>query len=314
MINTRTVFIVGAGASCPFGFPSGQSLLDELTTTAAFPLDDVLEGEREYVHREMDDFKKRLRRSGANSVDDFLQNHQKAAKFGKKLIASCLIKREICNKLTCFCEGHWLRRLWQTIKAPPTIFPANKCGFIVYNYDRCVEHYLTVAMAETYGISHTKAWESVSQIPIIHPHGLLAPYQPEDPSITFNFKARNFDAAHSCHSVNLAANHIRLFWEPISHSDQTDASGMPNVQSTMKTLLTNANRVIFLGFGFLKSNTEHLFPMLPANCAYSGTCFRMPKVDVNAVGQKIQAISRLGFANLHDRDCLGLLEDVVDLS
>src|SRR4051812_22223583 len=98
MITKRIVLILGAGASIPFGFPSGldlkKSIVERLDPNdgrytlrtqiqdAGFPPEDI-EG-----------FRSALRFSGKRSVDAFLEHRPDYLEVGKAAIAGVLLPRE----------------------------------------------------------------------------------------------------------------------------------------------------------------------------------------------------------------------------
>src|SRR5205823_781262 len=47
-------------------------------------------------------------------------------------------------------------------------------AFIVFNYDRCLEHFLLLALTRLYDISPTDAAILLGKLTIIHPYGVIA--------------------------------------------------------------------------------------------------------------------------------------------
>ena len=49
----------------------------------------------------------------------------------------------------------------------------DRVSFIVFNYDRCLEHFLLHALQQAYGIRRDEAEAILSGVRIIHPYGLV---------------------------------------------------------------------------------------------------------------------------------------------
>ena len=94
MITRPTVFILGAGASAPYGFPLGERLvqliIDEVQDNPVF-VADIQEANQ---GADLQSFVTELRRREPHSIDEFLQRHQEFLKSGKACIARALIPFE----------------------------------------------------------------------------------------------------------------------------------------------------------------------------------------------------------------------------
>src|SRR5712692_2519789 len=89
MISTPTVFILGAGASRPYHFPTGPELVDRICQSpsdefAPFGVDE----------KAFQSFVNELRSSDHPSVDAFLAHRKEFEDVGKKAIAYKLIECE----------------------------------------------------------------------------------------------------------------------------------------------------------------------------------------------------------------------------
>jgi hypothetical protein len=117
MITTPTVLVLGAGASCPYGFPTAKQLKNricqvfESNTPAIRLLGDNAAPTENFLQ-----FREAFWRSGTPSVDEFLQGRPEFLNVGKLAIAYCLIPYEnektssIPRSLTwigiCICRKH----------------------------------------------------------------------------------------------------------------------------------------------------------------------------------------------------------------
>lgn len=102
MIKINTVFILGAGASRPFEFPTGPELVERVIKSlqesgigradkpSAFDHLHDLGIEVDEIRR----FQRHLRLSGAMSVDVFLEHRREFLEIGKAAIAANLIPFE----------------------------------------------------------------------------------------------------------------------------------------------------------------------------------------------------------------------------
>ncbi len=316
MITTPTVFILGAGASIPYGFPSGRALRDNLVNWKDISLS---KGGPFHDRSATLEFSQALGRSKIDSIDAFLQErHERFLQVGKYCVAGALTALEIpshCNP----ADEDWIQALWEIMRRGSNReISKNKIAFISYNYDRSLEHCLTEAMTHSFGVSRQAAWQELRKIPIVHPHGVLAPYLPYPEAwdqldgeskrrlATNPGEGRFYFPSHESNLATcLAAEHLNLYWEKRT----TD----PSPQATMKTLLSTATRVVFLGFGFLDANMEHLQGMLPpvTRCEFFGTRKGLSEIRTRKIRQSVQGLS------LQDRfvekNCYELLHNYVDL-
>src|SRR5438094_963846 len=91
MIEKRTVLILGAGASIPYGFPSGRHLRELILRTA--PLRKLM-NEIGFEWSLIDDFQSSLQAADPPSVDVFLEGRQDLLEIGKAAIAAALLPFE----------------------------------------------------------------------------------------------------------------------------------------------------------------------------------------------------------------------------
>src|SRR5229473_2124193 len=96
----RTVFVLGAGASAPYGFPLGLDLLDLVVTRMT--LRDKPNLFTQFLGQSYDEmltFGEALARSGRTSVDAFLEHRPEFIELGKLAIAYALMDRELPDML-----------------------------------------------------------------------------------------------------------------------------------------------------------------------------------------------------------------------
>src|SRR5687767_8080552 len=98
MIRKPTVFVLGAGASRPYGFPLGIDLVDQICSEILGTSDDsgVLVRLQELGHpiKEIRAFGTDLRGTRPYSIDTFLETRQEFLNVGKAMIADVLLRAE----------------------------------------------------------------------------------------------------------------------------------------------------------------------------------------------------------------------------
>jgi len=93
----KTVLVLGAGASAPYGFPSGQKLCDIIKVDLNRTQDEL---DRMGVHkRSYDMFRQQLQRAGRSSVDAFLESRPDLIGQGRLAIALALLPCEKEDRL-----------------------------------------------------------------------------------------------------------------------------------------------------------------------------------------------------------------------
>lgn len=247
MITKPTVLVLGAGASAPYGFPTAEELKRLICDTFATPDSSAvsfLAGKYDHQPDQFVQFREAFRKSGKPSVDEFLEHRTEFVDIGKLAIAYCLIPFEDEEHLfpTSDCRGgDWYQYLFNKLNAPFEEFGNNRLSVVTFNYDRSLEHYLLTTLANSHGRSPDECKQVLAKLPIIHVYGQLSrapygepgsrPYHP-DPE--------------SSNSAGYAAAGIKILHE-----------ADPALGEAHK-LLTEANKVCFLGFSYHQLNVERL--------------------------------------------------------
>lgn len=180
MIKRKTLFVLGAGASMPYKFPSGEGLYREICrgmegNNFQYPIDFArLASECNILKSSVDDFRLTLTRSGANSIDTFLAYRPQFERIGKLAIAYAIGHRENAGCLDPDVDDHWYRYLWAHMHAGATdarSLTNNKVRFITFNYDRTLEYFLFQAIANLYGVDDQAAMQVLKSLEIEHVYG-----------------------------------------------------------------------------------------------------------------------------------------------
>ena len=272
MYKQNTVFVIGAGASAEFGLPVGTGLMDTIKRQCAF--DPNRFGSREagcydiYQYYQSPDqstglfdrqeFEQRIRASqaivagieSADSIDEFIFRHSDdlfIAEVGKLNIAYAIAEAErksiLANNLHVrqnFDAVHstWIwsffRGLINGVQRQDMETLGRGITLIVFNYDRCIQHYLEHALMHT--VTDMKADEArsiVANIEILHPYGSLG-----------DWRENSFGNTNNRVYVQMAYN-LMTWSESIVDAETIE---------TMRLRIKAARQIVFLGFGFATQN------------------------------------------------------------
>jgi hypothetical protein len=246
MLKRPTVFVLGAGASRPFGFPTGLELSDlmanELSPGNAGFNSLISLG---YQRTQILNFRNAFFYSGKNSVDAFLEHRTDLIEIGKAATAAVLSPFERPDRIFSY-QDNWLRSLYNNLNASFEEFGKNRLSVITFNYDRVVEHFFFESLRNSYQKSDEQIHEVLKRIPVIHLHGNLGYLPWEGQS-----KSRPFSNQNEPASLRVAAQGIKII-----HEDITD--GRDRDFERAKVLLAHADQIYFMGFGFNKTNMDRL--------------------------------------------------------
>ncbi len=253
MITKPTLFILGAGASIPYGFPSGWKLrnqiceaangvnvsaVQELNTTLGIPCDDIIA------------FARRFKQSRLISIDTFLSKHPELSVIGKTLIAHKLIPLELdYNFDNLDTDDDWYCALWNALATNATSvaeLAENKIKIFTFNYDRSLERYLHTAIINTFNVSEGEALDALKYFDIQHVYGSLGEFGLID---DYSKNIRTYSGLFDRKSVDIAIKSLRVIPE---------ARAEDSVFSKAKEAFCWADHVCFLGFGFDTLNLQRL--------------------------------------------------------
>jgi hypothetical protein len=264
MIEHETVLVLGAGASMPYGYPSGKKLRELLVYPPSFKPALI----REWItQQDVEAFCQIFLRSGLTSIDAFLSRMgttvlpggKSIEEIGKIGISLALRKGKTLDSLfhnpfasieaSLERTDHWYEYLWNRLIQGVTAtnidrFAWNRLTIVTFNYDLSLEHYLFQAMRNAYGIPEDRVTELLKCIKFIHVYGKLSgePY-----SDNFDY---NFDIARDS----------RLLQDDLKLIDVIDERRTDKSQGFIDAIkaLETAEKICFLGFGFDPTNVERL--------------------------------------------------------
>jgi hypothetical protein len=140
----------------------------------------------------------------------------------------------------------------------------DKVAFVVFNYDRCVEHFLKHALRKLYHINEDEAASIVADLHIIHPYGVIPANVPYG---------------------NTSADYVRIASQIKTYTEQLGAG---DVIEAIAAELHRAKSIVFLGFAYHGQNMDLLRPAKsgPPHPVY-GTAFGMSDSDIDIVSHDV---------------------------
>lgn len=289
----ETVLILGAGASCHCGYPTGVELIERIDSTIANEkfyygwdhqekeLLEALKDKEQYKDRginynisrrqqslkEYDTYKsfyeKLDKEKPVESIDLFLKNNLEFQEVGKRLIAYEMLQ---CEKIeSSNRDKDWYGILSGDITkicltSNPQEISKNKLSIITFNYDVSLEVgvYKRLSEMSTYqhpGGHYAKEYaKDLFENNMIHVYGSVH----EMPIEAYGLPEYRSDdsVAHATHTW-IAAKEAAKRIHVIAGDKQQDLSSQEHIIKAIN-MLKNAKRIFILGFGFDRLNTELL--------------------------------------------------------
>jgi hypothetical protein len=276
MFQSKLVFIIGAGASREAGLPVGTELAREIAEKMRIDLDTMgqLEatGDRPLIanvvshvapHVQLERYIEAAHRLRdglplSQSIDDFLDVHHSDTAMvllGKSAIVKTILEKEASSRL--FFERRrtdssipfydlgdtWLPKLMYMLRHTEPERTFENASFVIFNYDRCLEHFLFYAIRALYALDEQRTREIMSMARIYHPYGFIGdiPEMLRSGRIAFGHTAPMNWAGWS--------DRIRTFTEEIK---------TPTILVKIQSEIQDAKALVFLGFGFHRQNMRFL--------------------------------------------------------
>lgn len=286
-MGLKTVFIIGAGASKEVNLPIGSELKQLIATALNIQYtrgNSRISGDRVIAEalglaaaaqnpplRDINPYLDagwliRDAMPQAISIDHFLNDHRTDKKIelcGKLAISSTILTAERESSLfISLTQRHrqldfgrisntWFNGLFQllTENCRPDDLELRfaSVAFIIFNYDRCVEHFLYYAFQNYYNLSPEKAASLLKHLKIYHPYGTIG-------SLPWQGSAKHveFGADLGAHNLYACSGLLKTFTEGTDES----SSDIISIRESMST----SQRLVFLGFAFHRLNLNLLLP------------------------------------------------------
>jgi hypothetical protein len=312
MFKRRTLFVLGAGASKELKLPTGNELAFKISQNMNISVNayrrsqtdapgdlDLFAEFAQSAQDQMNAYEKAfwLIRDGVltqNSIDDFLDIHKDnplAQQVGKAAIIKYVLRAErdsplyfdtsnAYNKMKMVkLENTWIlkfmRVLGRGVALKDIEYLFENVAFIVFNYDRCLEHFLVQALRNAYDLSQQDATELMLKLTIIHPYGVAGALKT---SSTPSGVA--YGGGPEPHE-----QHIHLIGQIKTYTEQVDD---PDELQAIWYEVIRADQIVFLGFAFHDQNVRLLKPKekLKAKNIF-GTTLDMSTSDVEIITEQL---------------------------
>ncbi len=310
MIENKTVFILGAGASCPYGYPSGKGLRMEICSQfcqryKGYILNDPkLKPDLEGKLIKAREFTEIFHKATTKSIDLFLSVNSEFEEIGKTAIALSIFGTEKNSHFREHVkkeEHDWYSYIFHkltdglTNKNDYIHFGENRVSFITFNYDRSLEYFLYDSLIHYfYKISPDKIKEQLIKLRIIHVFGQVAGLEWQDLPNKIEYR-------HDVNLINIQVlvKNLRIIYEEEEN---------PELEEAHK-LIREAQHIYFLGFGYAKENLKLLkIPEIlnPKQNIYGTALGSTPKEkqDIQSIFSEIIQSGRI---NIEGMDCLAYL-------
>jgi hypothetical protein len=328
MIKNDTVFVLGAGASWHYGYPTGEGLVDGVISMASrfsvycqrrLASHQIVQLIPEYVVERIDKSKgtagatrgwervmeeclllvNRLQTVRPLLIDHFLAWNESLRPIGKLMIAAVILECEAAK----VHRQEWYRfivhKLVYGCGKSADLFK-NKVHFITFNYDASLEYHLFKALTSVDILEQADVQKFLTEDRIVHTYGCVHPGIPSEADFVEFAVARELasgspDLAREFEPRKLFLDRCLSAAENLRTIDPHDKSEDEETLALANQWIDDAAVIYILGYGFDASNNERigLRPTLKkgSDKVVMFTNFR----DLNTINKKA---SRLCFGDL----------------
>ncbi|MBD3342818.1 MAG: hypothetical protein GF353_27215 [Candidatus Lokiarchaeota archaeon] len=324
------VFIIGAGANKPYGFPLGDELYTKiqnnyLSYINSFKNSDK-SGTSEAYHRmflaKAQEFTEALSRTSSVSIDKYLNINNEFKIQGIHAITAEVYNSEISSKLPIKnnqVEGDWYNYLYRKLidglntKEDLLRIHENRIAFITFNYDRSLEQYLfenTYGLLKHAGISRKELIQLFQKIPFIHVYGQIGylPWQREIPDEEY-FMINKEQTIVAYGDSNFQPFNVSIHVNSQLNIMYDERKDNPDIHKAHR-LISEADRVLFLGFGYDDQNLNILkLPELVKDKQVYGTAYEATNNEIGNIKIKLNFKDVKSKSEIYNFDCLMLLRE-----
>lgn len=280
----KTVLVLGAGVSSPYKFPLGLDLVQEIKTRLGKEDDSICAS-----------LLTNLKRARPDSIDSFLKDRPEFQPTAHSIIAEIILLHEDVRNLDSVEPGEDFYRLMANRISDEFL---NQIGIITFNYDRILEYILSEAIAARMKLSNEAAFEKLKQMKIVHIHGRVTSLPGESQHRGFEY---GFYKKERSKIVNVGLNRIGSALPRPGGTFLADEiatfGGIPlktvyqnsDVNAEAQTLLAQAERVLFLGFGYHPLNMKILDSddlLKTSGKRFAGTSLNLGGVETGKLRRK----------------------------
>jgi hypothetical protein len=305
MFHRPTLFVLGAGAGAEAGMPIGTKLAAAISQKMDIRFerahDHIGEGDLKLFTQITNQLRSDVRelqdagwliRDGialSQSIDDFLDVHRENEHvnlYGKAAIVKTILEAERNSKFNFdtpsgaehfipekFANTWLLKFVHMLGRGIPKgdvrqIF--DNVSFIIFNYDRSLEHFLYQSLQKLYGIPDREAADILGDLRIIHPYGQVGKYRPLGRGVPFGVGSADY---------RTLSEQIKTYTEQIAAAD---------LMGQIAAEMMKAECIVFLGFAYHSQNMRLLTLPAPLQPKYVfGTASGMSDADTDVVSHQI---------------------------
>jgi hypothetical protein len=338
-----TVFILGAGASWHFGFPTGPELREDILhvllnhpknsmfDSDSFPFQktplqrpSIRANARKFasavfgtasspqissstIHGMADS----LSKAPATTIDQFIEHRQEFLPLAKLAMLSLILGYERFSQLGHDADQNWFHELWAKLYNPdPKWFDKpGRLSFVIFNYDRSLQESMIRAFASLFNIQNDQARKCLEAIEIHHVN-MRAGYLAEETKKGDRGKQiiPYGGAGLTAYRIFELSKELRFVFEPTHESIDL---------KRIKSLIENSSQTISLGFGYDNENIGRIIDLendRSVKPLVSGSCFNMNRLQVNDVSKATHKLVIPDYQNnslncaQYVRQCVSMIE------
>lgn len=254
-----TIFILGAGASWPYGYPTASGLRENIIHQYQDVIEEMgslMNLKKQSISDTVELLKTIVSKfdlSNTNSIDLFLTRNSETVdiKLGKQLIWLFIMWFERRSKLSSQIkesDEDWYYEFFNeltgdiTSKNDLNSLPEEKIVFITFNYDRSLENYLFLSLKNSFSLATEETKKIMNEHFIFHHvYGKVLNLEWESENLAAPYKSNV-----SLQYLKDAPQLINLIYNERS------------IEVQVQSLIKSASTLVFLGFGFGKANIDFL--------------------------------------------------------
>lgn len=238
----KRVFVLGAGASKPYNYPTGPELKSRIIKEIRSKSGEIFSVLRHgFPENALLKFAEDFQNSRNSSIDSYLINKDDLTKeIG--LTAICVVILFYKERENLFPDdGDWFTYLFNLYyRTPGDTPPENENIFITFNYDETFERMLFESIDKTYFNDTEKTKKYIKTIPLYHVYGSIG-------EIDLSVPIKTNPTYYRLECAKKASSRIKVMYSDREH--------IPN---DISKKIYDADRVIFFGFGYDSINVDRL--------------------------------------------------------
>ena len=263
-LKKPTVFILGAGASNPYGLPLGTELKAKMISSLSNPDCQSILRKNGFDKSLVDDFVQALSGTYHPTIDIFLEKKTEFRSLGSYLIAYTLLPME--NHHNLLPQRDWYEHLYTVIDFEHEEPDTENIVFVSLNYDRSLEHFLAKNIKFNCPSKVIQQAESkLNSLNIIHAHGSLGNY----PELPYGENPVKPDV------LRRASEGIRIVSDRLEDSEDFQSS---------KAAISIASNIVFIGFGYDSYTLQSLIQDINlSDKRVLGTIYKLDKSRIDGL-------------------------------